>query len=142
MIPFRVSTTSFFFFDHLTLPLMEDILSETIIFLSIVPFICFGFSLCAVILQRRLSRIHVLSTIDGFLISDAESERLGMFKWLSETPHTTHHKAMGKEFLPHSGNWLLQKKEFIEWTKESSSSILWLHGIRELSSVAQIHSVI
>ena len=70
------------------------------------------------------------------LTSDVETERRDVFKWLSRTQHANHHKAMGKDFLPDSGNWLLQRKEFVEWRTESSSSILWLHGIRQCSLVA------
>jgi hypothetical protein len=79
---------------------------------------------------------------DGFLTLDAESARRQIFGWLSRTSHTTHHKAMGKDFLLGSGKWLLEKKEFIEWTKESSSSILWLHGICERFSISQNYSMI
>lgn len=38
---------------------------------------------------------------------------------------------MGTDFLPNSGQWLVQKKEFVEWRKSSVSSVLWLRGIRK-----------
>lgn len=60
-----------------------------------------------------------------------ESERLEVFKWMSQIPFKTHHRTMGKDLLPKSGLWLLQKIEFIQWRKSSSSSIIWLHGIRK-----------
>lgn len=65
------------------------------------------------------------------LTADSESERQQLFRWLSVVPHNTHHKTIGKDFLPNSGLWLQQKTEFIEWRKSSVSSILWLHGIRQ-----------
>lgn len=85
---------------------------------------------------RRLSENHYWRRIAD-LIVNVESERRDMLKWLSTIQHATHHKTMGKDFLPGSGNWLLQKKEFVEWRQESSSSILWLHGIREYSTIAE-----
>jgi hypothetical protein len=65
------------------------------------------------------------------LTVDLESERLQLFRWMSTVPYNTHHKTIGKDFLPNSGLWLQQKTEFIEWMKSSVSSILWLHGIRQ-----------
>ncbi|MCJ1269051.1 hypothetical protein MMC22_008939 [Lobaria immixta] len=58
-----------------------------------------------------------------------QSERQDVFKWMSQIPYPTHHKTMGKDLLSESGLWLLQKLEFTQWRKSSSSSILWLHGI-------------
>lgn len=60
-----------------------------------------------------------------------ESERRELFKWMSQIPYKTHHKTVGKNLLPKSGLWLQQKTDFIQWRKSSSSSILWLHGIRK-----------
>jgi hypothetical protein len=45
--------------------------------------------------------------------------------------YKAHHNAMGIGFLPNSGQWLLQNKDFMDWRKSSVSSVLWLHGIRE-----------
>lgn len=70
------------------------------------------------------------------LTFNVESERRNLLKWLSTIQHVNHHKTMGKDILSGSGNWLLLKKEFVEWRKESSSSILWLHGIRKHITIA------
>lgn len=66
-----------------------------------------------------------------------ESERQDVFKWMSQIQHRIHHKTMGMNLLPKSGLWLLQKTEFIQWRKSSSSSILWLHGIRKFFHYAK-----
>jgi hypothetical protein len=60
------------------------------------------------------------------------SERLQVFEWLSSVKYMTHHRIKFKVLLPGSGQWLFEKQEFLEWRKSSVSSILWLHGIREL----------
>lgn len=88
------------------------------------------------VVYRHLSGNQYRHQISNLILS-VESERRDMFKWLSTIQYATHHKTMGKDFLLGSGNWLLQKKEFVEWRKESSSSILWLHGIREYSTIAE-----
>jgi hypothetical protein len=62
----------------------------------------------------------------------SESERLHVFEWLSSVKYMTHHRIKFKALLPGSGQWLFEKQEFLEWRKSSVSSILWLHGIREL----------
>ncbi|KAF4637260.1 hypothetical protein G7Y89_g834 [Cudoniella acicularis] len=57
-------------------------------------------------------------------------ERMKVFDWLSSTQYSSHHRSKVKDLLPGSGEWLLRKPEFKEWLASSSSSILWLHGIR------------
>ena len=55
-----------------------------------------------------------------------------MLEWLSSVPYMKHHETKIKACLPGSGHWLFEKQVFLEWRKSSVSSILWLHGIREL----------
>lgn len=81
-------------------------------------------------ISNSVATFNVLSLI-------LESERRDVFKWMSQIPYTTHHKTMGKGILPESGLWLLRRLEFIQWRKSSSSSILWLHGIRKFLSNAK-----
>lgn len=68
----------------------------------------------------------------GRLTLDLDHQRVEVFKWLSAIPHKTHHRAIGKGFLLDSGQWLLQKTEFVDWRASSISSALWLHGIRKV----------
>ncbi|KAI9853467.1 MAG: hypothetical protein M1824_001230 [Vezdaea acicularis] len=69
-------------------------------------------------------------------------ERLEIFRWMSTVPHRSHHENTGNDFLPQSGQWLLQKREFIEWRQSSVSSILWLHGIPGSGKSKIVYSVI
>ena len=80
-------------------------------------------------LHDSLKREFWKAKFSWMLINTGE-ERLEIFRWLSTVPHRSHHENTGNDFLPQSGQWLLQKGEFIEWRKSSVSSILWLHGIR------------
>ena len=61
-----------------------------------------------------------------------ESERTEVFQWMSNVPYRGHHRSKKKDYLAGSCKWLLEKEKFVEWRKSSVSSILWLHGIREL----------
>lgn len=46
-----------------------------------------------------------------------------------------HHKRAKQDRLGHSGRWLLEGKEFQNWRKERSTSLFWLHGIRESTNL-------
>jgi hypothetical protein len=70
-------------------------------------------------------------------MADLEHERQALFSWLSKIQHRQYHKTMGKDFMPESGQWLLENASFIDWRRESFSSILWLHGIRMCSLLTQ-----
>ncbi|RDW62024.1 hypothetical protein BP6252_11457 [Coleophoma cylindrospora] len=59
-----------------------------------------------------------------------QNERREILQWISNIPYKLHHKNTGSGVLHNSGHWLQHKREFIEWRKSSTSSILWLHGIR------------
>lgn len=83
-----------------------------------------------VMISNSVATFNILSLV-------IESERRDVFKWMSQIPYKTHHKTVGKGLLPKSGLWLLQNIEFVEWRKSSSSSILWLHGIRKFFCCAK-----
>lgn len=69
-----------------------------------------------------------------------EEERLKIFGWLSTVPYVSHHRGKIKTLLPGSGQWLLQKPQFIKWMNSSSSSILWLHGVSNSFDYLVFHS--
>lgn len=58
-----------------------------------------------------------------------EKERARLFEWLTMVHTSSHHREKLGNLLFGSCQWLLKKKEFEEWMKASTSSILWLHGI-------------
>ena len=62
----------------------------------------------------------------------ARTERLAVLRWLSSVPYREHHKTSAGKVLEKSGSWLLYNPKFRDWINSSSSSILWLHGIRKL----------
>ena len=57
-----------------------------------------------------------------------DSERVEILRWLSAQPYLEHHQQIKKQALPGSGQWLLQDPLYIQWYKQSMSSLLWLHG--------------
>jgi hypothetical protein len=58
------------------------------------------------------------------------AEDLDIFKWLTPSKPREAHLRMREHRLPGTGQWLLEKPEFIAWRdEEQASSILWCHGI-------------
>ena len=54
--------------------------------------------------------------------------------WLSPIPYELHHKTNKRDVLEGTGSWLFQEKDMTQWKDSDESSILWLHGIRELQT--------
>ena len=61
-------------------------------------------------------------------ISD-HAERLAVLRWICTTSYRDNFNMEIEGIMPDSGDWLFQRKEFIEWRASSSASVLWLHGI-------------
>jgi len=76
-------------------------------------------------------------TLENDIDNNLETERRELFRWISEVPYKDHHQLIGKDFLPKSGQWLLQKETFIEWRNARSSSVFWLLGIRMFSRLGE-----
>ncbi|CAO2655499.1 Nn.00g043020.m01.CDS01 [Neocucurbitaria sp. VM-36] len=57
------------------------------------------------------------------------SKRLEIMRWLSPEPYLQHHNQVSQDVLPGTGQWLLSDAIFAKWKRESTSSILWVHGI-------------
>lgn len=78
-------------------------------------------------LQESISRLGTLSSNiqDGFEMPT----RGQILRSISSIQYPTHHKTARKDRLAGSGLWLLAKDQYRSWRKESSSSVLWLHGI-------------
>ena len=82
---------------------------------------------------------HV-SALSGKLVdirneSQLKKDRLTILKWLSDVQYKKHHQTLSKGLLEGTGKWLLNKHEYVEWRNSSVSSVLWLHGIRECSTL-------
>lgn len=78
-------------------------------------------------LQQPISRIDMQLSD---LRDDLEAEKRDkILRAISTIPYAVHHKAVTRDRLRGSGKWLLEKQLFHQWRSESSSSVLWLHGI-------------
>ncbi|KAI9693666.1 MAG: hypothetical protein M1822_002937 [Bathelium mastoideum] len=76
----------------------------------------------------------------------SKDRRRRLLQWLSKIPYRQHHRAVRKDVLPDSGQWLLENVNFRNWLRSSSSSLLWIHGIpgsgkTKLTSIAVQHVV-
>ncbi|KAJ3492943.1 hypothetical protein NLG97_g5047 [Lecanicillium saksenae] len=81
--------------------------------------------------------LHELKAPISKVMTDLESindglereMRIKILKAISAIPYPHHHKAARKGRLDGSGLWLFKKTAFQHWQNESTSSVLWLHGI-------------
>ena len=55
-------------------------------------------------------------------------KRLEILEWMSSQPYKAHHNQNKRDILQGTGNWLLEDPVFVQWIKDSASSLLWLHG--------------
>ncbi len=89
--------------------------------------------------SKNSQLLSFLHTIDGpvFRMSGQlhsvedhldEHERVQILRWLSSQPYIEHHEQIFKHVLSGSGAWLLQDPLYIQWHRNSASSLLWLHG--------------
>ncbi|KAK1846472.1 ankyrin repeat-containing protein [Colletotrichum chrysophilum] len=78
-------------------------------------------------LAEPISRVS--SGIEAIQDGLHRTERLQILKAISNIPYRLHHKTARNDRLKGSGQWLLKKRAFRMWRAESSSSVLWLHGI-------------
>ena len=76
-------------------------------------------------LKRNLIRASVQLMLTGTTV---DSERVEILRWLSTQPYFDHHQQIKKQALSGSGRWLLQDPLYMQWYKQSVSSLLWLHG--------------
>jgi ankyrin repeat protein len=78
-------------------------------------------------LRGPMTRIDKqLSLIEDDL---AQNKRNAILESISKIRYVIQHKLANAGLVKDSGHWLLKKPEFQQWWDESSSSILWLHGI-------------
>ncbi|OCK95346.1 uncharacterized protein K441DRAFT_557014, partial [Cenococcum geophilum 1.58] len=78
-------------------------------------------------LQTPISRMDMhLSDLHDNLQMEM---RIKILKAISTIPYPVHHKAIARDRLKGSGKWLLEKPAYRDWRAESSSSVLWVHGI-------------
>ena len=55
-------------------------------------------------------------------------EREDILDWISNIDHRGHHKSILERLMQGTGEWLLDKEQFVQWHSSSSSSLLWLRG--------------
>ena len=58
-----------------------------------------------------------------------EDMRRDILEWISSEPYAQHHQQMKKGLVSGTGQWLLTDDLYLHWVEDSTSSILWLHGI-------------
>jgi hypothetical protein len=67
----------------------------------------------------------------GLVKNLERTKKLEILGWISKMPYTQHHETVRKGRLENSGLWLFDQLDYVKWRKSRSSSLLWLHGIRE-----------
>ena len=89
--------------------------------------------------EKHTGLMDLLHTIDGPIVRMSSqlnriedrfdrSKRLEILRWVSAEPYLEHHEQISKKALTGTGKWLLEDPLYAKWHKESTSSLLWLHG--------------
>ncbi|KAJ6102335.1 Galactose oxidase/kelch beta-propeller [Penicillium sp. IBT 16267x] len=55
-------------------------------------------------------------------------QRKEVLDWLSSQPYFDHHRTVNSRVLGGTCQWVLQHPSFSDWKRESTNSVLWLHG--------------
>ena len=91
--------------------------------------------------SRSTSHEHGVVTrllANAIAVTDRRREKTAFLDWMSSfgTSKVDFEKAHDEKYAKrheHTGDWLLQTKEFQSWTNSTSSSLLWCNGKRESS---------
>ncbi len=89
--------------------------------------------------EKHARLMDLLHSIDGPILRMSsqlnkiedyldKSKRHEILRWVSTQPYLEHHEQISKKALSGTGRWLLKDPTYAKWHKESSSSLLWLHG--------------
>ena len=64
-------------------------------------------------------------------ISNLESQRQEVYRWLQHTDPSSLHFRAQKDYEPGTGNWILRTPEWSSWLSATSANerCLWIHGI-------------
>ncbi|KAF2733239.1 hypothetical protein EJ04DRAFT_565274 [Polyplosphaeria fusca] len=88
-------------------------------------------------LSQQVDDLIQLGKSDGTLLSHLQrlwqtrsKERQGkILSWVSPLPHRDHHAVAAAGRTEGTGDWLLNRDEYLKWETSDDSMILWLHGI-------------
>jgi hypothetical protein len=83
--------------------------------------------------------IRIDSRVGDLLLLAESVERCRILQWVSTIHHETDHYNARKGRLEGTGDWLLARKEYVEWRNSPTSMLLWLHGIRKSTVPLQVH---
>ena len=72
--------------------------------------------------------LRMTSQLNGIEDRLDRSKRFEILRWVSAQPYLEHHEQISKKALAGTGRWLLEDPLYAKWHKESTSSLLWLHG--------------
>ncbi len=80
-------------------------------------------------LQNPILRVD--SKVDKLCQNLDVEARPEILRWISTIPYKENHLTARQEWTKGTGEWLLNHEQYLKWRSSSSSSILWLHGIRK-----------
>ncbi|KAA8894720.1 ankyrin repeat-containing domain protein [Sphaerosporella brunnea] len=80
-------------------------------------------------LSMPLHRIDVTLSGISAVLDDKETERAEILAWISPISYEKHHRQACERRTPNTGEWILARKEFMQWINSSSTTLLWLRGI-------------
>lgn len=74
--------------------------------------------------------MRVDSRVAALFSRSNETESCNILTWISSIPHKKNHLTARGGRTNGTGKWLLTNARYQDWRRSSSSTILWLHGIR------------
>ena len=85
-------------------------------------------------IQDEISRLQdgITEMQIGQSVFFADERRQKIYRWLSSPDPSSNHNAARKKQQQTTGAWFIEGYQFADW-KVTSSSFLWLHGIRKPS---------
>lgn len=79
---------------------------------------------------------NIAETVGALKTSLDVQRRTSILQWASKNSFLDPHRELRKDRAQDTCDWILRRKEFQDWQASPSPSTLWVHGIRELTPIA------
>jgi len=80
---------------------------------------------------EKLQQLLKGSKLQGALVSQSQAEISKALEWICGIAHKTDHYTAANGRTEGTCEWLLKDHRYLDWLTSTTSTLLWLHGIRE-----------
>ena len=81
----------------------------------------------------------------GIIWRHVGQKRMQISDWISQVDYYSQYREMRTRLLPGTGQWFLDRAEYVEWAESSESSLLWLRGNGKISMLdifLRLHNIL